>query len=170
MANSDYLKGARLPSWLSWHIDYGLEGLTEADQRKKFVANLFCAINFFNSCLYAAICLALDFTLWPSAMVSIIYAIAFLPGPVLFRRSPGWSVTYSVAVACLVFPIQAFLLGKDSGLHLLLIVTPCVTSLCLGRNRIGLTTILIAVSVFTLFATQVFSAADLLPCESAFFS
>ncbi|MCE8527309.1 hypothetical protein KBY23_18695 [Ruegeria pomeroyi] len=139
---------SRLPRWLAWYLEYGLEGEGKRQRRKHFALNVISLTAGLNTSAFVAGYLLFDWRLWPAAFVAILVTIFYLSLPAVFHALPKTlTLLYVVLGSCGFFFWLTYLLGSGSGLYFFLLIVPGAILVVLGPAwRTHLTTAVVICS------------------------
>jgi len=153
----------RLPRALREYLTYGLAGLDERQRRSQLTANLFSLLASSNALFFVCLYFLIDASLWPAAIVGTVFALAVLPGPAMFRRSPAISSVYMTILSGVQFPLLTHFLGLGSGLYLFMLTTPSVSLTALGASRMKLAVFQTILAVSVVVASALYFGEAALP-------
>ncbi|MCE8527310.1 adenylate/guanylate cyclase domain-containing protein [Ruegeria pomeroyi] len=154
---------SRLPRWLAWYLEYGVEGKTKRDQRRQFTGNVIMALSVLTSVLYSGGFFLYDPELWPTCAVAVALGVQFFILPFAFNRYPNATIALSTVFSCAAFSFQTYLVGTETGLYLYLLLIPAIWLAVLGPGKpihlfsttlIGIVAILLSVFCFGAPALQ----------------
>lgn len=126
---------SRLPRWLAWYLNYGLEGKPKRQRRRLFALNFIAFFAVQTSLTYAAFYLIYDVGLWPGALGATFNALMFGALPFLFKRNELFGFFIGAILSCVSFLFLTYLMGIGSGIHLLMFVAPAAVLVIFGPRR-----------------------------------
>ncbi|MBY4891249.1 hypothetical protein KUL25_00550 [Rhodobacteraceae bacterium N5(2021)] len=129
---------SKIPSWLTWYIDYGTEGLSGPERRQRRTLKTLSAFIPMSGLSYASLYLTVDPAgLWPVALAVSLFCL-FVIWPMIAARDELTAWLFGAALAVGVQALLVWLLGPGSGLHLYFLGIPAIAIVCFGTRRIGL--------------------------------
>ena len=129
---------SRLPRWLAWYLEYGVEGHEKRQRRRLFALNLIAFFAVQTSLTYAAFYLVYNLDLWPGALGATFNAVMFGALPFLYRKNEFFGFFIGAILSCASFLFLTYLMGIGSGIHLLMFVAPAAVLVIFGPQRWGL--------------------------------
>lgn len=135
MATDQPVFTSRLPRWLRWYLEYGLEGQKTRPRRRLFALNIISIFAVLTSLTYAGVYLLFDPSLWPGAMGATFNAIMFGSLPFLFQKHEIFGFFVGAILSCISFLFLTYLMGIGSGIHLLMFVAPAAVLVIFGPRR-----------------------------------
>lgn len=144
----------RVPSWLTWYIDYGTQGLSGPELRQRRTLNTLSALMPLSGLCYAVLYLMVDAAgLWPAALAVSLFCL-FAVWPMIADRNELAAWLFGAALAVGVQALVVWILGPESGLHLYFMSVPVIAIVCFGTKRLGFLLILAASCAVALIVSE----------------
>lgn len=163
MVVSDALAEARLPTWLVWYLNYGVEEADTKKRRQQLMAKLILGLSASLSSAYVIFYLLIGPGFQLIAFSAFLQAVIFFVAAFTFLRSPATTLIIGVSLVGLVFCWQSYLTSSSSGAHLFMMLTPVFWIAILGATNIGLLIFATVTGITTILFCEALFEAPILP-------